>query len=125
MALLVMLSTVSFTIESHYCGEFLVDSSLFGSAQSCGMDLSQTKSSKDGITDKNCCRNQKITKKGQDNLNISIDKLSIDQQVFVASFTYAYINLFEGLDENVVPFKHYTPPLLVTDILVLDQTFLI
>lgn len=30
MALLVMLSTVSFTIESHYCGDVLVDSSLFG-----------------------------------------------------------------------------------------------
>ena len=38
---------------------------------------------------------------------------------------YSYINLFEGLEKNIVPFKNYSPPLIVTDIQVLDQVFLI
>ncbi len=125
MALLVLLSTTSFTIESHYCGDILVDTSLLGAAESCGMDQLQTKQSKDDITEKNCCHNQKITVTGQDNLNISIDKLSIDQQVFVASFVYTYLNLFGELGYKVPSFSEYPPPLIVKSIYKLDETYLI
>ena len=33
IALLVFVSTLSFTIESHYCGDVLVDSSIFGTGK--------------------------------------------------------------------------------------------
>jgi len=49
----------------------------------------------------------------------------LDQQVFVASFVYSYAHLFEGLAENVIPFRDYSPPPLIRDIQILDQTFLI
>jgi len=126
MALLVMLSTVSFTIESHFCGDVLVDSTLFGSAKSCGMDLAQTKSSKeDSLEGKNCCNNEQITINGQNELSVTFDKLSIDQQVFVVSFVYTYLNLFEGLGYKVPSFSEYPPPLIVKTIYKLDESYLI
>lgn len=126
MALLVMLSTVSFTIESHYCGDFLVDTALFGSAQSCGMDLAQTKPSKEEtLQSKNCCNNEQITIDGQDELRISFDDLTNDQQIFVASFVYAYLNLFGELGYKVPSFSEYPPPLIVKSIYKLDETYLI
>jgi hypothetical protein len=40
MALLVLFSTFSFTtLASHYCGDVLVDSSLFGKVETCGMEV--------------------------------------------------------------------------------------
>ena len=125
MALLVMLSTVSFTIESHYCGDFLVDTSYFGSAESCGMDLAQTNSSKEDTLGKYCCNNEQITLNGQSELSVSFDNLTNDQQVFVASFVYAYINLFEDLENKASSFLQYPQPLIVKTIYKLDETYLI
>ncbi len=72
-----------------------------------------------------CCSNVEIVIEGRDDLKISFDQLTFDQQLFVASFVYTYINLFERFDENIIPFKDYSPPPLIRDIQILDQTFLI
>ena len=56
---------------------------------------------------------------------VSFDQLSFDEQLFVTTFAYSYINLFEGFDENIVPFKDYSPPPLIRDVQILDQIFLI
>lgn len=126
MALLVLLSTLSLTVESHYCGDVLVDSSFFGSVESCGMEVEQEPTSSDcNITKKNCCSDEQLVVNGQNELKISFDKLTFEQQVFVASIVYSYINLFEGTEESVTSFRDYSPPPLVRDVQVLDQTFLI
>jgi hypothetical protein len=62
---------------------------------------------------------------GQDTLKTSFDKLDKDQQIFVAAFVHTYINLFFESQEDFNSYKDYTPPLLVRNIQVLDQTFLI
>lgn len=73
-----------------------------------------------------CCSSDQLVVEGRDDLNkVSFESLTLDQQVFVATFTYAYLNLFEDNDEQTIPFANYTPLLLVKDILILDQTFLI
>jgi hypothetical protein len=126
MAFVVLLSTMSFTVSEHYCGHTLVDIALFSKAESCGMELQKTASIDGNFINKdNCCKDNIKEFKGQNELNTDFSTLNFEQQVFVASFTYSYLNLFEELKENSIPFKYYTPPLLVTDILVLDQTFLI
>ena len=38
MALLVLMSTVSVTIEKHFCGDHLVDVAIFSDAEKCGME---------------------------------------------------------------------------------------
>ncbi len=127
MALVVIFSTMSFTINSHFCGDTLVSTSYFSKAKTCGMEMKQDNDSKEcSITKKNCCKDITQLIEGQDNLkNSAFDSLSYDQQLFVATFYYSYVNLFEGLHNNVIPFKDYAPPLVVKDIHVLDEVYLI
>ncbi len=127
MAIVVLFSTMSFTISSHFCGNTVVDVSYFSKASSCGMEMKQDVNNKDcSITKKNCCKDVTKVIEGQDNLEkTSFDSLSQDQQLFLATFYYSYINLFEGLHNKVIPFKNYTPPLVVKDIHVLDEVYLI
>lgn len=128
MALIVLFSTMSFSVDMHYCGEHLVDFSLSEKVDTCLMkaEMSKTSSSCEVLEiDMDCCSDVEVVVKGQEDLNISVDSLTFDQQLFVASFVYAYINLFEGAQEKAIPFREYDPPPLIRDVQVLDQTFLI
>ena len=124
MAMLVMFSTVSFTVEKHYCGDMLVDVAVFEEAKKCGMETSDKLVEK--ITKKTCCKDTVDLLEGQDELRVnSFDDLDFEQQLFVVSFVYSHINLFEGLPQLVVPHKDYSPPNLIVDRQLLDEVFLI
>lgn len=126
MAFVVLFSTMSFTFSEHYCGHNLVDIGLFSKAEACGMEMQKPASSENcELSKSDCCKDEVTQFTGQNELNTSFSSLNFEQQIFVASFVYAYVNLFDGLSLNIVPFKYYTPPLLVTNIQVLDQVFLI
>ena len=126
MALIVLLSTVSFTLDSHFCGDTFVDSSLFGHVETCGMEVQQQLSSSEcDITKDNCCSDEQVVVEGQDTLKTSFDNLNKDQQLFVTAFIHSYINLFFESQTDLNSYREYTPPLLVRDIQILDQTFLI
>jgi len=126
MAFVVLFSTMSFSISEHYCGDLLVDSALFSKAESCGMEMESPSPNKDcSIQKKNCCSDVVKQIEGQTNLKIDVSNLNFEQQVFIASFVYSYVNLFDGLEENIVPFQFYSPPLLVKDIQILDSVYLI
>jgi len=128
MALIVLFSTMSFSVDIHYCGDHLVDFSIFDSVDTCMMKAEMSKSSSECAVmemEMDCCTDVEVILEGQDDLKISFDQLTFDQQIFVASFIYTSINRFEGLDHNDVPFKDYSPPPLIRDIQILDQTFLI
>jgi len=124
LALLVLVSTFSFTIDKHYCGKFLVDHAIFSTASSCGMDM-DSHSGIDLMDQDNCCSSQNISVQCQDELNLFFQTLDLNQQLFLTAFTYSYSNLFEGLSQQVISFKNYSPPLIVKDIPVLNETFLI
>ncbi len=122
LALLVQVSTFSFTVDKHFCGSMLVDKAIFSSAKTCGMNMnSEMNTSEEDF----CCTNEKTEIEGQDELKLSFNSLDLDQQLFLATYTFTYLNIFEGEPSLVIPFIHYSPPLLVTDIYILDQVFLI
>ncbi len=124
LALLVLFSTVSFTIEKHFCGDVLVDISIFTEVDKCAMEAYEVALEK--ITKKPCCKDVIDVIEGQNELKFSsFEDLDFEQQQFIASYTYAYISLFEGRPKLTVPHKNYSPPNLVTDIQVLDQVFII
>jgi len=126
MALGVLFTTTSFTVDMHFCGKALVDFSLVQNVQTCGMEKEQSKKScEKGFSKKSCCSDKQIAVDGHDDLKSSFNKFSFEQQTFVATFYYTYINLFEGLDENVIPFKNYLPPFLIRDVQKLHETYLI
>ncbi len=125
MALVVLLSTMSFTIDMHYCGGTLVDTAIFQKAKTCGMEMQESQTKDCSITKKNCCSDKQTVIDGQNELKLSLDTLSLEQQQFVASFIYTYINLFEDADENINSYRDYAPPLVVREIYKLDETYLI
>ena len=119
-----LLSTLSFTVDMHYCGDMLVNAAIFHNAESCGMDMEGTVSHHSDIKNK-CCSKKQIHVQGQDELNIYFDKLSIQQQQFVAFFVVAYVNIFDGLEKNIASFEAYKPPLVMRQIYKLNETYLI
>ncbi len=125
MAFVVLFSTMSFTINMHYCGDTLVETAIFQKAEGCGMEMGNTSTEGCEITKKNCCDDKQLVVDGQDELQLSVDNITFEQQVFIASFVYTYINLFEGLDKNISSFEEYRPPLIVRQIFKIDETYLI
>ncbi|WP_128758209.1 HYC_CC_PP family protein [Leeuwenhoekiella aequorea] len=128
LAVFILFSTSSFTVDMHFCCNKLVDMAFFSKAESC-MEIVQKKDNNSkqctSIQEKSCCDNQTIVKEGDDTFKKSNTILEIDTLVFINTFFNTYINLFEGLEENVISFKTYRSPLLSTDIIILNETFLI
>ena len=119
MAFLVLFSTVSFTVEKHFCGDNLIDTAVFTKVQVCGMEMSSSEK-------KQCCKDELEVIKGQDKLKLSkFEELPVHHQELTASFAHSFLNLFESIDKEIVPHKDYSPPNLVADLQVLDQVYII
>ena len=120
IAMVVMLSTMSFSVVQHYCGTQLMDQSLFEELEPCCMDADQAADHTDP-----CCNEKQYLIEGQNELSRNSVDLELNQQVFFTAFVYSFINVFEGLPEQIVPLRDYIPPLLVTNIQLVDQVFII
>lgn len=125
MAFVVLFSTMSFTVNMHYCGDTLVETVVFKKVKGCGMDMQNPSTDGCSITKKDCCDDKQLVVDGQDELQLSFDKLTFEQQQFISSFIYTYIDLFEEYDEDINSFREYKPPLVVRQIYKLDETYLI
>ena len=86
VAFLLLLSTFSFTVAKHYCGDFLVAISFTGNADDCGMKMQKV------TKKKNCCRDEVHQIEGQDELQQnSIDEFNFSKQQFLVSFYISYL----------------------------------
>ena len=127
LAVVVLLSTVSFTVAKHYCGERVVDVTLYKDAKSCAMDilLAQKATSEFSVTKSPCCKDEQSLYQGQDELKQSSDYLSVEQAQFVVMFVTSYLEiLYPKILANSV-FGAYSPPPLIQDLQLLNATFLI
>ncbi|MFX0555537.1 HYC_CC_PP family protein [Maribacter sp. CXY002] len=128
MALLVLFTTTSFSVDMHYCGDHLVDFSLSGNVDTCMMKAEMSKSSSSCAMMEmkmDCCSDLELSVIGHDDLKVSFDQLTLEQQVFVTSFVNSYTGLLLESSEKVTHFIDYSPPPLIRDVQILDQTFLI
>ncbi|WP_179317873.1 HYC_CC_PP family protein [Winogradskyella undariae] len=124
LSFLVLFSTLSLTIEKHFCGDTLIDVAIFSEAEICGMQ--DIKMDQDGMMEKSCCKNEKEVIDGVNKLvTKSFDDFHDLQKLVLIAYSYSYINLFEELPNAVIPHKNYSPPKLIKDIYVLDETYLI
>lgn len=126
MAFVVLMSTMSFTLHMHYCGETLVDTSYFTKAETCGMEMPQPSDTSEdcSVKKKNCCSEKQITIEGQDELKPSFE-LKIEQQIIAAFFIKSYTQLFEIPEETKIFEQDYHPPPLVRKLYQLDEVYLI
>lgn len=125
MAIVVLLSTMSFTVSMHYCGDNLVETALFQDANGCGMEKQKPLSKDCSIAKKSCCNDIQFVIDGQDELKLQVDKIPVEQQIFLTSLIYTYINLFKGLDKNVSLYEEYRSPIVIRQLFKLDETYLI
>lgn len=128
MAFLVIVSTLSFTVEKHYCGKSLVGHAIFSSAEkcksethSCGVEgMGHMNMKKDS-----CCSNQTECIKGQDELNLNSVSFDLVAQSFQMPRSFSMIDLVPVFHPEVISYPPYEPPQLVYDIQVLCQVFTI
>lgn len=123
LAVLVLFSTFSFTVEKHYCGDRLVDIAVFSEVKGCGMEM-KTKTASTLKT--SCCKDVVDIIEGQDELKVtSFNDLEDPQRLFLSTFIYTYNLNFESLPKQIIPHKDYSPPNIIRDIQLLDDVFLI
>jgi hypothetical protein len=126
MAFVVLFSTMSFTIHKHYCGETLMDTAIFKQLKKCEMEqLVSSVPLGCSVTKKDCCTDKQQTILGQNELQLTFDKISLDQHVFAAVFFHTYRTLFEVSEEVTPSLRIYPPPLIVKQLYKLDETYLI
>ena len=127
LAFVVVFATSSFTVDMHFCCNKLVDMAVLSKAKPCKdkEQESDTSSKECSLGQQDCCSNSSIVKNADDNAKKAQFEYTSDNIVFLQTFFYTYINLFEGLELKVVPFTVYDPPFLEKDILVLHETFLL
>lgn len=136
LAFQVLLSSLSFNIGMHFCGESLKSFSLYDKAEPCehsplaeyhsGMKdcpihSQQKKSEKD-----DCCNDKQVKVEGQD-MDTTISSFSLDftpHFEFIAAYAVSLLNLFQE-ETYSSKFLNYKPPQMRTDIPLLIQTFLI
>jgi len=111
-------------VEKHYCMGRVMSIAVFHKVEKCGMEILAASSDKLS-NKKHCCDDEVLLAEGQDELQISLDDLSLEQQLFVVTYGIAYLDLFKLQSSQHIPELRYPPPLLVKDIQVLDQVFLI
>ena len=125
MACVVIFTTMSFTVDMHFCGDTLVDVALFKEAKNCGMEMAMNTPTSTEMKGMSCCHDEQIVSIGQDDLKPSFQQMDVEQQNFVLAFYDSYLQLFSPLDIREIPFKGYPPPEIVTDIVILHEQFLI
>ena len=124
LALMVWLSTVSWTVEKHLCMGKVVAVSWFAAAQDCSAKESSCIPSKNELQH-TCCADESFTLKGQDTLKHSWYDLDLKHQCVLVFFTHSYLTPFTLLEALPVPHEKYPPPILIRDLPLLDQVFLI
>lgn len=122
---MVLLSTVSFTIDKHFCGDYLVDISYFGNAKSCYEQLENDNCDSNTIKKKSCCSDETAHIEGQSELKIDFNKLLSVKQHFITAFIASKYFLFNTPVQQIIVLKNYIPPKIPLDIQVLFEVFII
>lgn len=121
---MVLLSTVSWTVDKHLCMGRIMDVSFFHEADSCGMEEAMA-IMESTAKENHCCGDESFTIEGQDELTISWDELDFDTQQFLAVYAHSYLQLYSDISQKEEVRTIYPPPLLVHDFNVLHEVFLI
>lgn len=117
-------STASWTVDKHLCMGRVMDIAFFHHADSCGMEEAMAAMG-EATSTMDCCNDESFTLEGQDDLKLSWDELEIDDQTFLVAFAQSYLELLFLPLGGDIPETIYPPPLLVHDLTILHDVFLI
>jgi len=121
MVFVVLFSTLSFTIESHYCGNNLIDTAIFSKVKDCSGEVQST-----NLNKKSCCKSEVEVIKGQNKLKIDdYFKVNLNFKYQAIALPISCLLLYASLPKHTIPNRYYLPPKLVYNVQILDQIFLI
>ncbi|PKG42029.1 HYC_CC_PP family protein [Psychroflexus sp. MES1-P1E] len=120
LALMVLVSTISFTVDAHYCGNILVDKAILSKAKTCEMHQQMPSEDEDS-----CCDNEVETIEGQDILQFSKAEFDLDIPLEFTVFSLIYFCDLDIFEKQIDKFQFYTPPQHSLDLQLLKQVFLI
>lgn len=125
MALLLLLTTTSFSIAAHFCGDHLVDIAFYDDARSCEMQDTDPEMH-DAMKDMGCCKDKQIVSASDQDFQKTTFDFSLDQLVFITAFVHSYAVLLEqDLDTAQNRLIKESPPLPGRDLFLLHDSFLI
>ena len=126
LAVLVLVSTQSYSINTHYCGNILVDKAIMKPAKKCAMhDTNSSLHHEHDDKKDDCCDDEVELIEGQDQLKVQSLDFELPNPVFFEAFVYTFIfnTSFEALEK--VDYSENPPPLLLRDFQAHYQVFLI
>ena len=142
MAFLMFFTSVGFAMDMHYCGGELKSVSFFGKAKTCH-DMAgdnETPMMKDCLhhkkmmaekkgcsEERNCCSNKTVHLQSDQNQEIQTNDFAVIKEL--KQFVIAYVAVFFLSDFNIesdsASYSQYKSPLILRDIPVLTQSFLL
>lgn len=128
LSFLIFFSTLSLSIDMHFCGDHLVDLSIGRKAATCGMETASS-----GVSGKcimaamECCTDFEIVLQAQEELQAHDDGYSISRILLspLAPPAVAPTSYQVPARAPVLHFREYSPPTLVRKVHLLHESFLI
>ncbi|WP_407692576.1 HYC_CC_PP family protein [Psychroflexus curvus] len=120
LALLVLFSTLSFTVGTHYCGNIMIDKAILSKAQTCEMHQEMPSEEKS-----ECCGDEVEIIEGQDVLQFSKAEFDLDIPVEFAIFSLIHFSSTGFFAKEIATAEVYDPPHYYQDFQILHQVFLI
>ena len=119
-----LFSSVSLTVEKHFCGGQIYSESLFGKAEKCGMEEQCCVAENNNlyISKKSCCKDEIQLISGSIFKKESTIKLNNKQQNF-SVFVLADAVLFSQKENKSTHFKNYFPTPNTHNFNILYQVF--
>lgn len=127
LALLVLVSTQSYSISSHYCGSILVDKAIMKPAEKCAMHdaNSHTNHHEHEKQKDNCCDDEIEWIEGQDELQLQILEIEFPHTLLLAAWIFTF-QLENSVQAKAQISFYESPPILsLRDFQYLFQVFLI
>ncbi|NEW80262.1 MAG: hypothetical protein GZ086_12745 [Gelidibacter sp.] len=112
LVVLVLFSSVSFTVEKHLCGGQVFSESVFGKAKDCGMDEKCCKEENNNLyfSKKSCCSDEIQLINGSVFEKVTVLKLANNQQNLFA-FTLLNYSIFSPINKSrIIQINNYFPP---------------
>ena len=118
-----MFSTLSITVEKHYCGDHLVDIAVFTEAKTCGMEVPNDL---EGFAKKSCCKDIIDLIEGQDELSLTDYEGFKLTNSLILSLGVLPLDIHEVvITKGIYSQIEYSPPLITKDFYILHEVFLI
>jgi hypothetical protein len=125
LSFIVLFSSMSFTIDKHYCGNNLMDVSYFGDADNCGSEEVTMNSRTSLIKQNNCCKDETtLLESSIFNKEKFINLQHIDAEVLFFKAN-SYLGTYKDIAIEIEYYTDFSPPDIAQDIQVLHQAFLI